>query len=286
LPRLIEQSLEALAAPDRPSAVFWDEDVLEDQPLGAAPWSQRRRRLPWFRSAFDLDLLRQEPATGSALALGVEAARAIGEGAWSPREGSEIALLLAEAGRAPRHLPRLLNSRQRPHAPDPEAWAAVVQAHLDRVGGGDRAVVRPDPLGAPAAVSVEAARPLSGVTATVIVPTRDRLDLLKPCVDSLLAAAPANSVAMDLLIVDHLSEDPETLAYINARVAAGEARVMRQDGAFNWALMNNLAAAETDADVLVFLNNDTAVVLPPNVRNRSRNAFHSPIALTPSSSPH
>ncbi|KAK0339531.1 hypothetical protein LTR94_034146, partial [Friedmanniomyces endolithicus] len=77
-----------------------------------------------------------------------------------------------------------------------------------------------------------------------------------------MAHAASNGVHAELLIIDHESRDPETLPYLSDLATGGHARVLPHQGEFNWALMNNLAAAETDADVLVFLNNDTVVQSP------------------------
>lgn len=255
------------------SALFWDEDVLEPAPDASLPSRDRRRRLPWLKTAFDADLLLQEPAIGSGLALSRDGLAAAGEGAWSRRSPSATALVLVEAGQAPLHLARILQSRQREPQADVEAWAATVQDHLDRVRPGARAVATPDPLGAPGAVRVEDATGLGGVSATVIIPSRNRLDLLKPCIDSLLAARASNTVTMDIVIIDHLTDEPDARAYIDGLVAAGSARAIPYDGEYNWSLMNNIGAAASEADVLVFLNNDTAVITPDWLDRTCRQAM-------------
>ncbi len=254
LAALVEQDLASALA------LYWDEDAFADcGPSGIAA-ARRARTGPRFKTAFDLDWLRQEPVLGSGLALTPSALTAIGEGPWSAASPSQTGLRLAETEVEVRHLPRLLHSRQAAETMDPAAWAAAVQAHLDRQGEDAEAVVMEDALGAGAAVDVRHRRDLSDVTAAVIIPTKDGLDVLRPCLDSLFQRSGANAVAMQVLVVDHESREPETLAYLDDLAGSGRARVLPYSGGFNWALMNNLAAAEVEADVLVFLNNDTEAV--------------------------
>lgn len=93
----------------------------------------------------------------------------------------------------------------------------------------------------------------------VAIPTRDRIDLLAPCVDSLYAANARR--AFETLIVDNRSERAETRDWLRqAERARDGLRVITADCPFNWSRLNNLAIAASDADVFVFLNNDTTSI--------------------------
>ena len=94
----------------------------------------------------------------------------------------------------------------------------------------------------------------------MIVPTRDRVDLLEPCLTSLIAASEHNRTRVEVLVVYNQSREPETFSALERIGRSFPLRVIDHDGAFNWALMNNRAAAQTEAEVLIFLNNDTAVL--------------------------
>ncbi|MGE0709610.1 MAG: glycosyltransferase family 2 protein [Planctomycetota bacterium] len=91
----------------------------------------------------------------------------------------------------------------------------------------------------------------------VIVPTRDRLDLLRPCLESVRSRSTYPHV--ELLVVDNGSRRRETLRYLEQLEARGQARVLRIDLPFNFALLVNRAAAATEAEVLCLLNNDVEV---------------------------
>jgi GT2 family glycosyltransferase len=88
---------------------------------------------------------------------------------------------------------------------------------------------------------------------TVVIPTRDRLPLLRTCIES-IGPAVARSNA-DILVVDNDSADPDTLEYLSGLSRQG-VKILRIEGPFNYARLNNRAAATLDSDVLCLLNND------------------------------
>ena len=90
----------------------------------------------------------------------------------------------------------------------------------------------------------------------IIIPSKDRIDLLRRCVESILERSTYPN--FELLVVDNQSSDGEALEYL-ARLPG---RVIRYPYHFNYARMINLGARLADADVLLFLNNDTEVISP------------------------
>lgn len=96
---------------------------------------------------------------------------------------------------------------------------------------------------------------------SIIIPTRDRVDLLKGCIDSIRGRSSWQE--FEIIIVDNGSIEAESIRYFEA-LTKGDRRiqVMREDCAFNWSFLNNLGARKATGDVLLFLNNDTEVVSP------------------------
>jgi GT2 family glycosyltransferase len=90
---------------------------------------------------------------------------------------------------------------------------------------------------------------------SVIIPTRDRLQLLKPCVDSLFQFARR---PIELVIVDNGSAEPETLTYFDLLRRRHNATIVRVDAPFNFSDLCNRGAAVATSQRLLFLNNDTA----------------------------
>jgi GT2 family glycosyltransferase len=87
---------------------------------------------------------------------------------------------------------------------------------------------------------------------TVIVPTRNRVDLLRNCIAGLYETAYPQ---FDLIVIDNDSDDPVTLAYLRDIKDQG-CKILPYHGVFNYAAMNNAAAAIATGDLLCFLNND------------------------------
>lgn len=244
-------------------ALYFDEDAIDLTDQRAV--RERRHVNPVLRPGFDRDLLLQTPYVGRTLAVRSATAVRLGlQDGCGGEHGSELLLRLDGRPAAVEHLPRVLVSRQVPAETQAAVWSSCVERFLSaRDAPVGRVEPHEDVLGAivPGAVRVRA-RLAQEIRTSVIVPTRDRLDLLRPCVDSLLGFRSSNRCEMDLIVIDHESREPETLAYLDDLVRQGSVRVMPFEGAFNWALMNNLAAAHADGDVLVFLNNDTVALTP------------------------
>lgn len=89
---------------------------------------------------------------------------------------------------------------------------------------------------------------------TVIIPTRDRVELLAPCIE--LLREQVGHEPLEILVVDNESSDPATLAYLDEF----DGRVVRYPHRFNYARQMNLAAAEARGEVLLLLNNDARPV--------------------------
>lgn len=95
---------------------------------------------------------------------------------------------------------------------------------------------------------------------SVIIPTRDSVDILQPCIESVLQSPYAGE--FEILVVDNGSTDPDTLSYLSAVQSDSRVTVIRWDRPFNYSEINNMAAREARGDILCFLNNDTAVKTP------------------------
>jgi GT2 family glycosyltransferase len=93
---------------------------------------------------------------------------------------------------------------------------------------------------------------------SIIIPTRDRLDLLRQCLDSIRGRTVYPSY--EIVIVDNESRQPETLAYLRDVQQSGNVRVLRYEGAFNFSAINNRAVAAAAGSVIALVNNDIEVI--------------------------
>ena len=92
-----------------------------------------------------------------------------------------------------------------------------------------------------------------GSMVSVIIPTKDRIDLVTNCVNSVLMTA--GDIDFEILIVDNNST-AASCASFESMGADPRIRVLRYDGVFNYSAINNFAAREARGDFLLLLNND------------------------------
>lgn len=123
-----------------------------------------------------------------------------------------------------------------------------------------RAVV---PFTEPAAVSgpVEFIEPTATPrgTVSVVIPFRDRWELLRNCLRSLRRTS---YPGVEVVLVDNGSECPRLRRKLRRWEAEGRYRVVRDPLPFNFSRLCNLGARAASGEWLLFLNNDTEVVSP------------------------
>ena len=92
----------------------------------------------------------------------------------------------------------------------------------------------------------------------IIIPTKDKVQLLKGCVSSVLEKT--DYPDYEILIIDNQSSQKETFDCFDEFKKKEKVSVLKYDKPFNFSAINNFAAASTGAEYLVFLNNDTEVI--------------------------
>jgi GT2 family glycosyltransferase len=103
-----------------------------------------------------------------------------------------------------------------------------------------------------------ARRPVPSASVDVVVVFRDRPELLRRCARSVLGRS--THAQLGVRLVDNGSSDPEMPALLDELAADPRVEVTRDERPFNFAALNNAAAAASSADHLLFLNNDTEVI--------------------------
>lgn len=96
---------------------------------------------------------------------------------------------------------------------------------------------------------------------SILIPFHDQPDLLRLCLDSILEKT--TYPHFELLGISNNSVALETFAVME-RYAAADRRIrfLRHDAPFNYAAINNFAAAQTTGEHLLLLNNDMTVITP------------------------
>ncbi len=248
-----------------PHALYW---------LARAAFDDRRLRLiyadhdnldgegqrcdPAFKPDWSPELLRSTNYIGHAAAIRGDllATLDLGPGVFDMH-----GLLLRAGERIPRyavghvhaplfHMPPLADG-DNPNGTNPDQ----VAAHLARLGIPAR--VEPMPRGH---CRVRYHLPDRSPRVTIIVPTRDGLEVLRTCVSSVLEKTSYRRFT--IRIVDNASSDPATLDYLAHMDGHPQVKVLRYGLPFNFSAINNHAAAHSQGRVLCLLNNDTEVISP------------------------
>jgi O-antigen biosynthesis protein len=107
---------------------------------------------------------------------------------------------------------------------------------------------------------VQYAVPEPAPMVSILIPTRDGVDLLRQCISSVCAKTTYR--AYEIIIVDNGSEKQETLAYFDEIRGNQNMRIIRDDSPFNFSALNNRAAATARGEFLCLLNNDIEVISP------------------------
>lgn len=99
-----------------------------------------------------------------------------------------------------------------------------------------------------------------GAFASIIIPFKDKPELLQTCVESILKKT--SYPHYELLLVSNNSTEKKTLTYLESLKASKDKRirVLEHNVPFNYSQINNWAAKQAKGNVLVLLNNDTEVI--------------------------
>ena len=137
-----------------------------------------------------------------------------------------------------------------------DASLAAVRRHLGRVEPGAIA----EPLAdMPWLRRIRRPLPEQPPLVSIIIPTRDKLDLLSACISSVLERTTYRE--FEILIVDNQSSDPATFRYFE-EVAGRGVRVLPYTSRFNFAAINNAGVAAARGSIVCLLNNDVEVITP------------------------
>ncbi|WP_353982232.1 glycosyltransferase family 2 protein [Salinicola endophyticus] len=253
--------VEALQRQPDAEVLYSDEDKIDER---------GERFDPHFKPAWNPDLLLGQNYLSHLSVYRTAGVRALG-GFRLGLEGSQdhdLALRCTRGLSAERivHIPQVLYHWRA--AGTSTAGAAAAKAYTGVAGL--RAVREHLAIEAPAA-RVEAGRfpntyrvhwplPQPAPLVSLLVPTRDRVELLEPCVRALLERTAYPN--LELLILDNDSRDPATLDFFTAIAADPRVRVLRWPGPFNYSALNNFGAAQARGTVLGLVNNDIEPMHP------------------------
>jgi len=253
-PHALTEVVRALAVHPDAGVIYSDEDKID---------TRGRRYAPYFKPDWNPDLLRGQNYFCHLSVYRTELLRQLG-GFRTGYEGAQdwdLALRATECVRDDQivHIPRVLyhwraipgstalSQSQKDYHLD--AARKALEDHVARTQ--INAAVEPVKGGH---WRIRFSLPLPAPRVSLIIPTRNRVEILRPCIESILAKT--DYPDYELLIVDNGSDDSATLAYLNQLRNVPRVKILRDDGPFNYSAINNRAVAQATGGLLAFVNND------------------------------
>lgn len=217
------------------------------------------RHSPRFKPDFNLDLLRSSDYIGLAMCHKQFWGELGGLGVYPGYENMGLVFLAFEKGGQALigHISDMLI-----HLPESFAKAnnqailqQVVADHLERMSC--NVLVSQGLLVNTVRVEYQQ---ISAPLVSIIIPTKDKLEFLHPCIESLLNKT--GYANYEVIVVDNQSADPDVLNYLSElpESSEGKVRVIKYPQPFNYAAISNLAAKASKGEYLLFLNNDTEIL--------------------------
>ena len=270
---LLLLALEIAQHPDA-GLFYTDEDAADA--LGT-------RSNPLFKPDWNPDLFLSTAYVGKLAVLSVDVVRRLG-GFRHDVDGAELFDLLLRMRQlqpAPpvRHLPHVLYGRYvaRNDAVDDQR----LSLHANDAAGASRLRVLNHHLQPAGAYAVAGGHgdicrviypvPAPPPLVSLIVPTRDRPEVLRACIASIRDKT--DYPRWEILIIDNGSVHPEVPALLAAFAQDPRIRVVPFDHPFNYSALNNHGASLANGEVLGLLNNDLEVLSPDWLREMVSHAL-------------
>lgn len=249
-----------------PEVMFCDEDLFKER----GEWRQ-----PIFKTRLNVDLLYSHNCVTHLLCVRRALLEEIGtstpdvEGA----QDYDLTLRALAAGARFEHIPRVLyhwrehagstsgdNALSKPYAR--EAGRLALERHMAQRGIAASVSESSEPFVYRVSYELPDPRPL----VSIVIPSRDHADVLRPCLDSIFDKS--TYAPLEVLVVENGSREGETFALYEEEASAhrGAFRVVNAstevaDG-FNYSRLINFGVKRARGDYLLLLNNDTEVITP------------------------
>lgn len=95
---------------------------------------------------------------------------------------------------------------------------------------------------------------------SLIIPTKDKMDLLKGCLDSIVEKTRYENY--EIIVIDNNSEEEKTLDYFSQIKRLKTARVYKYQKPFNFSAINNFGVKKAKGDIIGLINNDLEIITP------------------------
>lgn len=234
---------------------YWDAHLRRSQPLFKSDWNPELFLTHFYLGSF---LLLRKDRVQSASGFSEDFPRA---------SVYDLVCRMIEGGLDNEivHIPHILSHHHNPSQDDerhflmatvcPLSAQIVISEHLVRLG--QLAQVIQDPQSSKNRIRFALPSPLPLVS--ILIPIRDKVELLITCLESLWAKTTYPN--FELIVIDNGSVEMATLDFLKKTTLKG-VKVIRDDSDFNYSALNNRAARQAQGQYLCLLNNDIEILTP------------------------
>ena len=256
-------------------ALFWVADCINSNPSAQMIYSDEdkideggTRSSPYFKCNWNIDLFYSQNMFSHLGVYKTELINAV-DGFRIGLEGSQdhdLALRCIEKidHKHIHHVPKVLyhwriHEESTARSLDVKPYAAIagekaLNEHFQRMGV--KATTESIGYGYRTKYALPEALPL----VSLLIPTRNGLELLKQCVDSILSKTSYSN--FEIIIIDNGSDDTDTLNYLKLVTDNPSVRVIRDERPFNYSALNNSAVKHSRGEIIGLINNDIEVISP------------------------
>ena len=254
-PDLLYHAVETLNRTLNADVLYFDED--------RASADRKRYEQPLFKPDWSPELLLSNPFPMHSiirrqLLIDIDGFDSAADGT----QDWDLFLRLSERTNNFVHIPRVLyhwrmvagSAAASPEA-KPYVWERqrlAIQRHMQRLGHADARAY----FAAPGILRV-VWQPQAALV-SIIIPTKDKVSLLRKCLKSILTLTSYNDY--EIVLVDTGSTEQTTEKYYASLARDKRIKIVRYDGAFNYSHVCNYGATHASGDMLLFLNNDMEVL--------------------------
>ncbi|VEN72996.1 putative glycosyltransferase [Candidatus Desulfarcum epimagneticum] len=233
----------------------------------------RRRHSPCFKPSWNPDLLASVDFIGPSAFYHRESAVALGgfSPGFSRARGYDLTWRFIEkfGWDALCHIPRPLFHQKSADGDLVRGMRKALEGHFRRLKKNVQVV------DVPGGLRTIYPLPSHPPLVSLIIPIRDRADLLRTALDGLLGRTDYEPV--EIIVMDNGSRDPETLAYLSEIKKDSRISVIRRPGPFNYSRLNNIGAARAAGEIIGFVNNDIEVISPGWLKEMAGHALRPEI---------
>lgn len=243
-----------------PTALLRYAEALQDAPDAVLLYGDHdrigyrsQRSTPWFKPQFNAEMLFAQDYISQAFTIKTSLARSLQPltDAAAGAAAYDLLLRASETGHVV-HVPHVTSHLSGDAANS--NLGARLAAVADRIAGAN-AVATPAAFDT---VKVTWPLPDHAPLVSIIIPTRDKVGLLKACLDSVVAKT--TYPRFEVIVIDNGSTDAETHAYFSAIAKRPDVRILPFNKPYNYSEINNFAVDHANGEYVCLLNNDTEVI--------------------------